>query len=260
MKKYLYLALTSIRSYTFYLKDFLITRIFLAIVIVIFSFIYKTLLSSNESFASFTVPMLLYYLAITESIEMSKVHVHNLISQEIKSGAVAYQLLRPISYISYHVSSAMGEIIVKQAVTMLIGFLCAFIVSGFKTINFWMVFASLPIIYGAIILNLSFMILIGMFAFYIEETNPIYWIYQKFIFIVGGLFVPLEFFPPIVVKIFKFFPFTYMNYFAAKMSVMFDLNQYIKGFAIQILYILIVYICAIMLYTKGMKRVSIVGG
>jgi ABC-2 type transport system permease protein len=260
MKKFFYLAYISIKNYTYYLKDFLITRIFLVIVIIIFSFIYKTLLGQNENFASFTLPMLLYYLAITESIEMSKVLVNNKISEEIKSGTVAYILLRPISYISFHISSALGEILIKQFVTMIIGFLCAFVVSGFQTIKFWMVIASLPAIYGAILLNLFFMVLIGMFAFYIEETRPIYWIYQKFIFILGGLFVPLEFFPPIVLKIFRFFPFTYMNYFAAKMSVMFDLKQYLLGFSIQVAYILIVYSLSIILYSKGIKRVSIQGG
>ncbi|MCR4422565.1 MAG: hypothetical protein GYA61_04560 [Spirochaetales bacterium] len=260
MKKFFYLAYISIKNYTFYLKDFLITRIFLVIVIIIFSFIYKTLLGSNQSYASFTLPMLLYYLAITESIEMSKTLIHNTISDEIKSGTVAYILLRPISYISFHVSSAIGEITIKQLVTMIIGFICAFFVSGFKIINFWMVIASLPVIYGAVLLNLFFMILIGMFAFYIEEVRPIYWIYQKFIFIVGGLFVPLEFFPPTVLKIFKFFPFTYMNYFAAKMSVKFDLHEYIIGFSIQLLYIFIVYFLSILIYSKGIKRVSIQGG
>lgn len=260
MKKYLYLAYLSIKNYTYYIKDFLLSRIFLVFVLIIFSFIYKTLLAGKESFASFTLPMLLYYLTITESIEMSKVLVHNKISNEIKDGSVAYQLLRPISYISYHISSAIGEIFVKQFITMTIGFLCAYIISGFKTINFLFVLASFPIIYGAILLNLSFIILIGMFAFYIEETSPIYWIYQKFIFIVGGLFVPLEFFPKIVLKIFKYFPFTYMNYFAAKMSVMFNLKEYLVGFSIQILYICLVLSLAAFLFSNGMKRVSIQGG
>jgi len=260
MKKYLYLALISIKAYTYYLKDFLISRIFLIMVIIIFSFIYKTLLAGKDSFASFTIPMLLYYLAITESIELSKVPVHNKISEEIKSGSVAYQLLRPISYISFHISSAAGDIFIKQIITLIIGFFCAFIISGFKTINFLYVILSLPIIYGAMFLNLLFMILIGMFAFYIEETGPIYWIYQKLIFIVGGLFVPLEFLPPIVLKVFKFFPFTYMNYFAAKMSVLFNPKEYLTGFFIQLFYIILVFSTILVIYNKGIKRVSIQGG
>ncbi len=260
MKKFLYLSFISIKTYTYYLKDFIISRIFLVIVLIIFSFIYKTLLAGNSSFASFTLPMLLYYLAITESIEMSKVYVHNQISVEIKSGAVAYQLLRPISYIFFHISSAFGEIFIKNIITLIIGFICAFIVSGFKTINFMNVILSIPIIYAAIILNLLFMILIGIFSFYIEETEPIYWIYQKLIFIVGGLFVPLEFFPPIILKIFKFFPFAYMNYFAAKMSVLFNLKEYLVGFSIQLIYIIAIFSLINLIYNKGIKRISIQGG
>ncbi len=260
MRKFFYLSLISIKTYTYYLKDFLISRVFLVIVLLIFSFIYKTLLAGNSSYASFTLPMLLYYLAVTESIEMSKVSVHNKISLEIKSGSVAYQLLRPISYIFFHICSDIGEIFIKQIITLIIGFICAFLISGFKTINFLMVLLSLPVIYAAIFINLLFIILIGMFAFYIEETGPVYWIYQKFIFIVGGLFVPLEFFPPIVLRIFKYSPFTYMNYFAAKMSVLFNLKEYITGFSIQIFYIALLLALISLIYDRGIKRISIQGG
>jgi len=104
------------------------------------------------------------------------------------------------------------------------------------------------------------MINIGMFAFYIEETKPIYWIYQKLVFIISGLFVPLEFFPPIVLKILRYSPFTYMNYFAAKMVVKFNFIEYLQGFSIQLIYIVLLFSTAFLIYQNGIKRVNIQGG
>jgi ABC-2 type transport system permease protein len=260
IKKYIYLVNMSLKSSLAYLKDFLISKIFLVFVLITFFFVYRTLLGQNDKYMGFTLPMLLYYLVVTESIEMSKVLVHNRISSDIKDGSVAYQLIRPMSFILYHFFSSIGEIILKNFVTLVIGFLAAFVISGFKTIPVWQIFAGLPVIYGAVCLNLLFMINIGMFAFYIEETKPIYWIYQKLVFIISGLFVPLEFFPPIVLKILRYSPFTYMNYFSAKMVVKFNFIEYLQGFSIQLIYIVLLFSTAFLIYQNGIKRVNIQGG
>ena len=37
---------------------------------------------------------------------------------------------------------------------------------------------------------------IGLLAFWLEEVSPVFWIVQKAIFILGGLFLPIDFFPP----------------------------------------------------------------
>jgi len=132
IKKYIYLVNMSLKSSLAYLKDFLISKIFLVFVLITFFFVYRTLLGQNDKYMGFTLPMLLYYLVVTESIEMSKVLVHNRISSDIKDGSVAYQLIRPMSFILYHFFSSIGEIILKNFVTLVIGFLAAFVISGFK--------------------------------------------------------------------------------------------------------------------------------
>ena len=54
----------------------------------------------------------------------------------------------------------------------------------------------LAIICGIVgtIINIFICISIGLLAFFMEDSNPIYWIYSKLILVIGTLF-PVEFMP-----------------------------------------------------------------
>ena len=55
--------------------------------------------------------------------------------------------------------------------------------------------ALLPLVLLSCILTLQFGMLIGLCAFWLQDCGPIYWIWQKLTFVLGGLMVPLELYP-----------------------------------------------------------------
>jgi ABC-2 type transport system permease protein len=104
------------------------------------------------------------------------------------------------------------------------------------------------------------MLIIGLLAFYIEEVSPVYWIYQKFVFILGGMLIPLDFFPVWLRNIVRFLPMAYISYFPARLCTNFNGILYLKGFAMQITYILLFIILLSFLFSRGKKRLQVHGG
>jgi len=48
---------------------------------------------------------------------------------------------------------------------------------------------------------------IGLLAFWLEDVSPVYWVWQKLMFVLGGLMMPLEFYPQFIQKAAAFTPF-----------------------------------------------------
>ncbi len=259
-KQYINLTKISIKNNIAYLKSFIISKFFLIFIIIIMYNLYSVMLGSNRNFRGFTIPMLLIYITITETIEISKVRIHQTISQEIKNGSCAYTLIRPISYIGYHFFNSLGEILINAIITISLGILISFCINNnsIKYLNKFLFI--IPPLFLSITLNWIIMFIIGLFAFSMEDSTPIYWIYQKFIFILGGMFFPIDFFPNWLQDIARYLPTTYIQYFTASLVKSFTVNYYLKGLTYQLILLALLFIVAKLLYKKGIANLQVNGG
>jgi ABC-2 type transport system permease protein len=48
---------------------------------------------------------------------------------------------------------------------------------------------------------------IGVAAFWLGDVAPAYWIWQKLLFVLGGLLLPLQFYPALFVRVARLTPF-----------------------------------------------------
>ena len=100
---------------------------------------------------------------------------------------------------------------------------------------------------------------LGLFAFYMEDANPLYWIYSKFILVLGTIF-PIEYFPKVLQPIINLSPIYAVSYGPAKLFVDFTWNNFFVIIFAQIIYIVISYLLCSILYKKGVKRLNVNGG
>ncbi len=110
----------------------------------------------------------------------------------------------------------------------------------------------------ATVINTLFLTCIGLLSFYIEDSNPLYWLYSKFILIFGVLF-PIEYFRKAIQPILNFSPIFVMNYGSAKLFVDFTWLKFIEIFIGQLIYILIAYTLCSLIYKKGVKNLNVKG-
>lgn len=258
--KYQTLFMASLRSNLAYFKSFLISKTFLAVILFVFFSLYRTLYAGRSAVDGLSLTALIYYLAVTESIELSRPRIHMAISDDIKDGTCAYSLLRPMSYLGYHYFNNAGEMVLNCLASLVVGVAMASLLQNFDPKLIMGIVFALPAIIMSLTLSFVIMINIGLLAFFIEEVAPIFWIYQKLLFVIGGLIIPIDFFPAWLQKIVKVLPTTYIQYFPAKMAVAFDFGTMLTGMLSQCAYICFFTFSASILYHLGMKRVEVNGG
>ena len=182
------------------------------------------------------------------------------ICNEVRSGNVAYNINKPYSYIGYLLFNNLGKSTIRVVVLAFIGFSLGLLY--LQTIPEITIIKGLIVLLAcilAITINLLFLIFIGLLAFIMEDSNPLYWLYSKMILILGTL-LPIEFFPEFLQPIITFSPIYAISYGPAKLFIEFDYNMAIMTILSQIAYVLISLGLCKLVYMKGVKKLNVNGG
>lgn len=100
---------------------------------------------------------------------------------------------------------------------------------------------------------------ISIISFWIEDSIPFHWVYDKMILVIGTLF-PIEMFPKFLQPIVKCTPIFVVTYGPAKLLIDFSIENFIGIFIAQILYLIISVAIVTFLYSKGVKKLNVNGG
>ena len=138
---------------------------------------------------------LLWYMAATEWALIAVPHVHLEIERDVRTGDVAYQLARPISYVGLKLGEALGQLAVRLVVLGVVGLAGARAFAGAWPADPAGLLLVVPVGVAAGVLGVVFQAAIGVCAFWVQDVSPIYWIWQKLAFVLGGLLLPLELYP-----------------------------------------------------------------
>ncbi|NCC71259.1 hypothetical protein EOM09_06780 [bacterium] len=121
-----------------------------------------------------------------------------------------------------------------------------------------------PIVFIVILLGIIVNYLIGFsiatIAFWVEDATPYHWIYDKLLFILGGLLFPLELLPEFLRNIALNLPTSYLLYYPAKLFVQFTWELFWQVLFFQIIFLIAFYGLSLILFRIGIKKVSINGG
>ena len=229
----------------------------------IFAQLYKITYAASgaEEIGGLTVAMVVWSLMMTQSFQSSGLpRVSDIIDEEVKTGALAYSINRPYSYILFHLSGYLGRSASNLFINLLIGSAAAFILVGpVKITLFGILFGAVLMIFGRL-LDFLISFIIGLAAFWIEDTTAIAWIYSKGQMVFGGIILPIALFPDYLQKIAEFLPFSQLFYSAARLIVNFDVELFQKFILIQFFWIAFFAALAYFIFKKGLKYVTINGG
>lgn len=165
---------------------------FLAVLLFIFSSLWQHVPMEG---AAADPRRLLWYLAITEWVFLSVPSVHLTLERDVRTGDVAYRLPRPVSYLGMRVAEAFGVALVRLALLGVVAAGLAWGLSGGLPPSPGVLLAALPLGVLAVLLGTLAQAAVGATAPWVDDVSPIYWIWQKAAFVLGGLIVPLHLYP-----------------------------------------------------------------
>ena len=201
----------------------------------------------------------MWYLLLAETIELGRPRLARVISQQVKDGSIAYLLNKPYDFLLYQLSIGLGESLPRMGMLFLMGGALVWSMAGPPpAMQNWPVAAIA--LSGAWLLHFCINGLIGLAAFVAEEVSSFEWIYQKLVFILGGMLIPLDFYPIWLQTLAKYLPFAYMMYGPARLFVLPEMQLFIQIILGQIFWLVVLGGLLILVFSRGIRRLAINGG
>lgn len=201
----------------------------------------------------------MWYLMMAETIELSRPQLARTISENVKDGSIAYILNKPYNFLLYQFSNSMGETVFRAVMNAVFGGIVVWWLVGAPPAPLGWAFAALALL-GTWIMNFCITCLIGLSAFLVEEVSPFMWIYQKFVFILGGFLIPLDFYPNWLQKIAGALPFAYMIYGPSKLFVDPSPHLLLNVLSRQAVWIAALGVTLVLSYRRGVAYLTVNGG
>ena len=263
MRKYLYIYKATLIESLSYITNILLGFINFIVMMFIFLNLWQYMYSdSTQIINGYTMEQMIWYVLITETLWFGTRNKSLIkqISQDIKTGNVAYNINKPYNYVFYIIAKHFGEITIKFIAFAIIGWLTGILFVGpiqnFNVMNLPLIIVTVLL---GVLINSVLRIAISIISFWIEDSTPFHWVYDKLILVLGTLF-PIEFFPLAIQPIIKYSPIFAVSIAPAKLFVDFNINTFISTIIIQIVYLIVSIIVVRLFYKKGVRKLNVNGG
>ena len=215
--------------------------------------------TGQTAISGLTLADTLWYLMIAETVLLSKPRLGQDIAMQVKDGSIAYLLNKPYNFLLYQLSISLGESLMRMAVNLVFGGAVVWAVVGPPPH-----ISALPLVLVAIMIawTLDFCIiaLIGLMAFVQEDVSAFEWIYSKLVLVLGGVLIPLDFFPEWLRNLSLTLPFAYTTYAPARLFIDPTFENVIRLLGGQLAWLALLAAALGLVFARGMRRLAINGG
>jgi ABC-2 type transport system permease protein len=262
ISKYGWVAYTAARSDLAYAAANVSRVLFMTTILYVFMRLWAEVYSGAgvESLGGLTQAQMLWYLVATESVVLSMPPLWREVDQEVRTGQLAVQLIRPVSYAAMHFGRSMGERTVRFCANLAVGSIVALALAGpiaFSAAGFGMFLLVLPMAFAIDFLG---GLLVGLCAFWLESTQGIALIYSRLMMLLGGMLLPLEVYPEAVQPYLRALPFAAILHAPGRMLVDPSIGLFLQSVGLQAISLAVYGAGAYALHTLALRRLFVNGG
>ena len=260
--KYGAISLTNLQNQLAYVWDVAGRSAMIIFFMFIFTQLWTAVYESQETavIAGLTLSNTIWYFLIAEVMELGKPRHDIRISEEVKDGSIAYTMGRPYNYLVYHLANGVGEAAVRMGLVFLLGLPVVIYYAGLPTVAARHLPAVFLVVFLAMLLDFFVFSIIGLLAFVTEDITSFRLIYQKLVFILGGLMIPLDFLPDWLQRIARVLPFSLTTYAPAKLFVAFNPAQFRQIVGSQLIWLVVIGAILYRQYRWAVRRLVVNGG
>ncbi|MDB6168579.1 MAG: hypothetical protein JWM88_1443 [Verrucomicrobia bacterium] len=186
------------------------------------------------------------------------------ISEEIRNGLINQFLLKPINYFLYRFSIFLAARMVTGAL-VLIPLVCAMpLLHSYLSLphDLWRLPLGLVAMAGSALIQFSIAYCFGMLTFWFLEIQGFVILSMAIESVLGGQMFPLDLLPGWIYRIAQFLPFYYQTYFPAAIFTgrIHEIGQVGQGLAVQLFWVVVLLGVNQLLWRRGLRRHTAVGG
>jgi ABC-2 type transport system permease protein len=193
--------------------------LFYVVILVVFAALWSAAVAAaGGQVAGYSAAGLLWYVTVAEgAVIATKPRLIEDIGVDIGTGAVATEMLRPVSVLGLRLASELGEAAVRLAMALAIGTAFTWTISGAPPAGASALLV-LPSAALAVAANVAAQHAFAGAAFWLSDAKATWFLYQKLVFLLGGMLLPLQLFPAWLERVAWVLPFWTMAYAPARLA------------------------------------------
>ena len=231
---------------------------FYAIVMSVLAGLWRVAAHANGgTIAGYSAVALTWYIATTEASTVSlNIRMIDDVGRDIATGAVAVELLRPASVLAIRVATEVGRAVPRLLALMVTGVVVSSVSAGAPPRPELLLLAA-PSLLLAITCNIVAQHAFAGAAFWLRDAGSTWFLYQKLVFIAGGMLIPLELLPGWLHTAANALPFRAMSYIPARLA-----SGHAEPILLleQVAWIAALFAIAAAVFAAGERRLQVVGG
>lgn len=205
-----------------------------------------------------------YYLVLTIVDALTAVTEDDWqIAADIKDGNISQFLLKPMDYLAYRLCLyGAGRLVFTACAVLPVGLFLFLqrehfvLPADFSTLCFFALSLALTAL-----LQFFISFTMALLAFWVLEVSTFIFILYAFEYIASGHLFPLDILPPAILKALHFTPFPYMLFFPVNIYLgRINSSEIIEGLIIQAGWVLAAWALARLVWSRGIRKYSAVGG
>lgn len=231
---------------------------FYLIVASVLASLWRTAAGANGgSVAGYTAAAFTWYVFTSEvaTVSITQRLIED-VGIAIGDGSVATEMLRPVSLLLVRVAAEVGRTLARLAVCAVAGFALAWVMAGAPP-SFAGLLLAAPSLVLAITCNIVSSHAFAGTGFWLRDTKSAWFLYQKFVFLLGGMLIPLEVLPSAVSGVAKALPFWTMAYAPARLA-----SGHVEPYllVVQAGWLVALWLLAVWVFAAGERRLQVAGG
>ncbi|HLM63471.1 MAG TPA: ABC-2 family transporter protein [Acidimicrobiales bacterium] len=234
------------------------TLTFYAVIVVVITALWRAAAESGGgTVAGYDATALTWYILASEAATVAlNIRMIEVVGDDIASGAVATEMLRPASVLGVRMAAEIGRALPRLAGCAAVG-----VVVGATTVGAVPSAAGLALSVPALVLAIAANLLaqhaFAAAAFWVRDARSTWFLYQKLVFILGGMLLPLETLPGWLHGVASALPFMAMAYVPGRLA-----SGHVEAqlLVVQAAWIAVLAGVAATAFAAGERRVQAVGG
>ncbi len=265
MKKYLALIKNGIMDRLTFRANLIVTFFGNIIYLVIVYFLWRAIYASSgkNTVNGMTFNDTMIYLVLATALfNVMEIFLIWQMGNQVRSGKIVLDLLKPTKYGLYMFFGQMGEVIVNFILLFLPTAVIIYLVTdggiplGRETVLFF--FSAIL----AFVINYCVNMLVAALCLFTESSWGINIMKEVIVSILSGASIPLAFFPENIRKVVEVLPFQaiYNTPLTILINTNLNRNDYVRMFGIQTLWLVILLFGAVSCWKFSLKYITINGG
>lgn len=231
---------------------------FYLLVVAVLAGLWRVAAATNGgAIAGYSGVALTWYIAATEAATVSlNIRMIDEIGQDIASGAVAVELLRPASVLAVRVGTELGRGLPRLAALATVGAVLSAATAGGPP-RIAALLLAVPSLVLALACNVVAQHAFAAAAFWIRDAGSSWFLYQKLVFVGGGMLIPLQVLPGWLQVAAAVLPFRAMAYAPARLA-----SGHLEPALLlqQAAWLGVLVVLAVAAFRAGERRLQVVGG